>query len=115
MVIEIVHANNLELLPKLPDGYFKLIYIDPPFNTGKKQSRKDLEYKDSFGNYKEFIVPRIKEAHRILAEDGSLFIHLDCRESHYVKVWADEIFGREHFQNEIIWSFDYGERSKSKW
>ncbi len=115
MVIEIVQSDNLTLLQTLPDGYFRSIYIDPPYNTGKRQSRKGIEYKDSFGNYKDFIVPRIKEAHRILADDGSLFIHLDWRESHYVKVWTDEIFGRDHFQNEIIWSYDYGGRSKTKW
>jgi site-specific DNA-methyltransferase (adenine-specific) len=115
VVIEIVQADNLTFLQTLPDGYFRTIYIDPPYNTGKTQSRKGLEYKDSFGNYHDFIMPRIKEAHRILSEDGSLFIHLDWRESHYVKVWSDEIFGRDHFQNEIIWAYDYGARSKSKW
>jgi len=116
MVLEIVHANNNTSLPSLPDGYFKLIYIDPPFNTGKKQARGEKEYKDSFGNnFEEFIVPRIQEAYRLLSDSGSLFIHLDWHEAHYVKVWTDKIFGRDNFMNEIIWAYDYGGRSKSKW
>jgi site-specific DNA-methyltransferase (adenine-specific) len=115
MVIEVIHDDNIKFLPSLPDGYFKLIYIDPPYNTGKTQTRQNIKYSDSFGNYKEFIVPRIEEAKRLLSDDGSFFIHLDWREAHYVKVWTDEIFGRQNFRNEIIWSYDYGGRSKTKW
>lgn len=115
MSIQIIKGNNLDILPTINDNSIQLIYIDPPFNTGKSQVRGDKSYKDSFDNFKEFIIPRIKEAHRILADNGSLFIHLDCRECHYVKVWTDDIFGRDNFMNEIIWSFDYGGRSKKKW
>lgn len=116
MVLEIVHADNSLYLPTLPDGYFRLIYIDPPFNTGKKQARGEKEYQDSFGNsFEEFIVPKIEEAKRLLSDDGSLFIHIDWHEAHYVKVWTDKIFGRNNFMNEIIWAYDYGGRSKSKW
>jgi site-specific DNA-methyltransferase (adenine-specific) len=115
MALEIIHADNLEILPSFPDGYFKLIYIDPPYNTGSKQTRENISYVDSFGNYEGFIVPRIREARRLLSDDGSLFVHLDWRESHYVKVWMDQIFGRQNFRNEIIWAYDYGGRSKSKW
>lgn len=115
MSIEIIQGNNLDILPGIQSGSIKLIYIDPPFNTGKKQSRHDKSYEDSFGNFQDFIVPRIKEAHRLLTDDGSFFIHMDWRECHYVKVWTDEIFGRDNFMNEIIWSFDYGGRSRKKW
>jgi site-specific DNA-methyltransferase (adenine-specific) len=115
MSIQIIQGNNLDVLPEFKDKSIDLIYIDPPFNTGKVQARADKSYRDSFDNFKDFIIPRIKEAHRLLADDGSFFIHLDWRECHYVKVWTDEIFGRENFINEIIWSFDYGGRSKSKW
>lgn len=115
MVIEIVHEDNMKALPRLPDGYFQLIYIDPPFNTGKKQSRAEKSYKDSFDNFHEFLVPRLQQAHRLLSDNGSLFLHLDWRESHYAKVWTDEVFGRDNFLNEIIWAYDYGGRSKSKW
>jgi DNA modification methylase len=115
MALEIVHADNLKVLPSFPDGYFKLIYIDPPYNTGSVQTRGGISYVDTFGNYEDFIVPRIREARRLLSDDGSLFVHLDWRESHYVKVWMDQIFGRQNFRNEIIWAYDYGGRSKSKW
>jgi site-specific DNA-methyltransferase (adenine-specific) len=115
MSIQIIEGDNLEVLKTLDDKSFSLIYIDPPYNTGKTQKRGDLGYKDSFESYKDFIVPRIKEAHRILTDNGSLFIHLDWREVHYVKVWTDEIFGRDSFMNEIIWAYDYGGRSKTKW
>jgi site-specific DNA-methyltransferase (adenine-specific) len=115
MSIQIIHGDNLDIMSTFQDGFARLIYIDPPFNTGKVQARADKSYKDSFDNFKDFIVPRIQEAHRLLTDDGSFFIHLDWRECHYVKVWTDEIFGRENFMNEIIWSFDYGGRSKKKW
>jgi site-specific DNA-methyltransferase (adenine-specific) len=115
MSIQIIKGDNLDILHTYRDGFARLIYIDPPFNTGKTQVRADNSYKDSFDNFKSFIVPRIEEAHRLLSNDGSFFIHLDWRECHYVKVWTDEIFGRDNFMNEIIWSFDYGGRSKKKW
>jgi site-specific DNA-methyltransferase (adenine-specific) len=115
MVLEIIHADNMQILPTLPDGYFQLIYFDSPFNTGKTQKRKDLKYKDTFDDFRSFIMPRINEAYRLLSPNGSLFIHLDWREVHYTKVWTDEVFGRDNFINEIIWCYDYGARSKKKW
>ena len=57
----------------------------------------------------------MREAHRILKPDGSLYFHIDYREVHYCKILLDAIFGRESFLNEIIWAYDYGARSKSKW
>lgn len=139
---EIILADNLEVLRRLPDRKYRLIYIDPPFNTGRKQTRVQLRtvrdaeggdrtgfkgqryrtekvgetgYLDAFDDYLGFLEPRLREAHRILAEDGSLFFHIDYREVHYCKVLLDGIFGRECFQNEIIWAYDYGARSKSRW
>jgi site-specific DNA-methyltransferase (adenine-specific) len=120
---------------------YRLIYIDPPFNTGKKQSRtqtsttanengdrigfKGQRYRttvhgtkaftDAFDDFLGFLTPRLEEAHRLLTPDGSLFVHLDYREIHYVKVQLDEIFGRDSFMNEIIWAYDYGARSTKKW
>ncbi|MDW8234946.1 MAG: site-specific DNA-methyltransferase, partial [Roseiflexaceae bacterium] len=118
-----------------------LIYIDPPFNTGKVQQRVRMQvsasesgermgfgdrrysvqtyhspaYHDAYDDYLQFLRPRLEHAHRLLAPDGSLFVHLDYREVHYVKVLLDTIFGRECFQNEIIWAYDYGGRSKRRW
>ena len=134
-------ADNMDVLPMIPDGSVDLIYIDPPFNTGKVQERTRIRtvrddngdrtgfqgkryrtvklgtsgYADSFDDFTAFIEPRLAEAYRVLAGDGSLFFHVDCREVHYCKVLLDTIFGRECFMNEIIWAYDYGARSKSKW
>ncbi|MCW4464342.1 site-specific DNA-methyltransferase [Glutamicibacter sp. MNS18] len=139
----VAHGENLEILAAMPDASFTLIYVDPPFNTGRKQTRaartmvraatgegdrvgfKGLEYvtelgqarsyHDSFDDYLSFIAPRLHEAYRLLAEDGTLYVHLDYREVHYVKVLLDEIFGRDCFLNELIWAYDYGARAKSRW
>ncbi|MEN3000461.1 MAG: site-specific DNA-methyltransferase, partial [Armatimonadota bacterium] len=137
----ILYGDNMEYLPALPSGAFRLIYIDPPFNTGKVQRRIRIRttasengtrigfgdrkymvqicespaYHDDFEDYLAFLRPRLVEARRLLTPDGSLFVHLDYREVHYVKVLLDEIFGRECFLNEIIWAYDYGGRSKRRW
>ncbi len=139
--MEIHLGDNLEILPTFEDGSFDLIYIDPPFNTGKIQSRTSIRtvrdeqgdrtgfgsrryrsipgdttsYADSFDDYLAFLEPRLEQAHRLLAPSGSFFLHLDYREVHYAKVLLDDIFGRKHFINEIIWAYDYGARSKKRW
>ena len=139
-----VAGDNLPVLRGLPDASFQLIYIDPPFNTGKVQSRQSLKtmrtdapvtgsrvgfqgqtyetvrgkvtaYNDSFSDYWGFLEPRLEEAWRLLTHTGTLYLHLDCREVHYAKVLLDALFGRDCFLNEIIWAYDYGGRSKRKW
>lgn len=139
---QIYYGDNLEILPTIEDGSVDLIYIDPPFNTGKVQKRTQIrtihdkangdrigfqgkKYKtetvgtkgfaDSFDDFMDFIKPRILEANRILSEKGSFFLHIDYREVHYCKVLLDSIFGRDCFMNEIIWAYDYGARSKKRW
>ena len=137
----IVLADNLEVLTELADGSVDLIYIDPPFNTGIKQVRRQIEtvqdlagdrtgfggrryktvevgqtgYGDAFDDFVAFLRPRLEQAHRILKDTGSLFFHIDYREVHYCKVLLDTIFGRQCFQNEIIWAYDYGARTKRRW
>ncbi len=137
----ILLGDNLELLPRFTDGSFRLIYIDPPFNTGRRQSRRTLatdsdeggdrtgfagrryrsrllsesSYRDSFDDYLSFLAPRLEEARRLLAADGTLYFHIDYREAHYCKLLLDEIFGRDAFLNEIIWAYDYGARTKRRW
>jgi site-specific DNA-methyltransferase (adenine-specific) len=139
--IEIHLGDNLEILPRLPDASFALVYIDPPFNTGKRQTRSQTRvvrdeagahagfrgaryasvrlgtqsFADRFDDYLAFLEPRLVEARRLLTPTGSLFVHLDCREVHYVKVLLDALFGRACFQNEIVWAYDYGARTKSRW
>lgn len=138
---EVLLGDNLDILKALDSESFELIYVDPPFNTGKRQERTQIStvrddegdrtgfggkryrttrgarsgYDDSFDDYLGFLGPRFEEAHRLLTPEGSLFVHLDYREVHYAKVLLDGIFGRECFQNEIIWAYDYGGRSKSRW
>lgn len=142
MMRKVVFADNLKALAGLRDECAALIYIDPPFNTGRSQVRTSIKtvrdetggdrvgfqgkryrtiklgstaYEDSFDDYIGFLTPRLEEARRVLRKDGSLFLHLDYREVHYCKVFLDNIFGRESFINEIIWAYDYGARSKSRW
>ena len=131
----------MELMSRLQEGAYRLIYIDPPFNTGRKQTRTRLRtvrdeegdrtgfkgqryrserlgesaYDDKFDDFLGFIVPRLERAYELLTADGSLFFHIDYREAHYCKVKLDKIFGRDSFINEIIWAYDYGARSKSRW
>lgn len=139
----VICGDNRNVLPKLPDGAFQLIYIDPPFNTGSSRLRRTLRsvrevdgegdrtgfrgnryatqetrrmsYPDSFADYAEFIEPRLVEARRLLADSGTLYFHIDWRESHYCKVLLDQVFGRENFLNEVIWAYDFGGRAKDRW
>jgi site-specific DNA-methyltransferase (adenine-specific) len=137
----VIHADNLAVTAQLPDASFRLIYLDPPFNTGRKQSRQTIttvraesggrvgfkgqsydtvkgtlySYNDEFADYWTFLEPRLEEAWRLLDDRGTLYLHLDYREVHYAKVALDALFGRECFLNEIIWSYDYGAKSTRRW
>lgn len=137
----VLHGDNLPFLKSLPSESFDLIYVDPPFNTGKVQSRQTMKtvkssngdrvgfkgqtyetikgeafrYNDEFEDYWAFLEPRLLEAWRVLADHGTLYLHLDFREVHYAKVFLDSLFGKESFLNEIIWAYDYGARATKKW
>ncbi|MDP9037665.1 MAG: site-specific DNA-methyltransferase [Acidobacteriota bacterium] len=145
----IVHGDNLAALERMEAGSAALIYVDPPFNTGRRQSRVRMSavrdeagdrigfggrryrtqrveaaggYADRFDDFLGFLRPRMEQAYRVLAPEGSLFFHIDYREVHYCKVMLDEVFafgskgtGRACFQNEIIWAYDYGARAKRRW
>jgi site-specific DNA-methyltransferase (adenine-specific) len=141
-MLDIHFGDNLPILKSMADEQFDLIYIDPPFNTGKAQTRSQLNtvrdevngdrvgfkgkryrtvklgtqsFADVFDDFLAFIEPRLIEAHRLLRPDGSFFLHIDYREVHYCKVLLDQIFGRGSFMNEIVWAYDYGARSTKKW
>jgi len=113
--LEIRQGDNLPILRSLPAQSADLIYIDPPFNTGKTQTQRAGSFDDTFDDFLAFLTPRLEESRRLLTDSGSLFLHLDSRESHYCKVRLDEIFGRGSFMNEIIWAYDYGGRPKRWW
>lgn len=138
---QIYFGENLKILKKLPSKSVDLIYIDPPFNTGKVQSRTQIatersavgdrtgfgerryetivlgerSYQDKFNDYESFLIPRLEQAYRILSDKGSFYFHIDYREVHYCKVLLDELFGRHCFLNEIIWAYDFGGRAKDRW
>ncbi len=137
----VIHGDNLTVLKSMPAESVQLIYVDPPFNTGRVQSRGSskttrtetgnrigfkgqryeivketvLSYDDEFKDYWGFLEPRLEEAWRLLNETGTLYLHLDYREAHYAKVLLDALFGRECFINEIIWAYDYGGKAQSRW
>ena len=137
----VIHSDNLTALQSIPDESIQLIYVDPPFNTGRQQTRGTsvttrtetgnrvgfkgkkyeivretvLSYDDDFADYWSFLEPRLEQAWRLLKDTGTLYLHLDYREAHYAKVLLDALFGRECFLNEIIWAYDYGGKAKSRW
>ena len=140
----IVHcADGVEVARGLADESVDLVYLDPPFNTGKRQELNQIRtrraeegggdrtgvggrryetvrlgsrsFDDVFDDYLGFLEPFLLESRRLLKPSGSLYLHLDYREAHYAKVLLDQIFGRECFLNEIIWAYDYGGRTKKRW
>jgi site-specific DNA-methyltransferase (adenine-specific) len=173
--VTIIEGDNLAVAASLPAESFTLIYLDPPFNTGRARERqvvtarrmsatqeesaesasegaestdagqdllsRDPEsaeppaeirhgfhghryervrgmlrtYDDRFDDYGDFLMPRLEEAWRLLADDGTLYLHLDYREAHYAKVMLDAVFGRDSFLNELIWAYDYGAKSRRRW
>jgi site-specific DNA-methyltransferase (adenine-specific) len=142
-VNRVLLGDNLPLLKEMASGSVQMVYADPPFNTGRAQVRRTLataraagedgdrtgfggrryattvvaesSYADDFDDYLGFLEPRVRELRRVLAPEGTLYLHLDYREAHYVKVLLDEVFGRECFLNELIWAYDYGAKPRSRW
>ncbi|MFO7957402.1 MAG: site-specific DNA-methyltransferase [Candidatus Brocadiia bacterium] len=139
--LDIHFGDNLPILGGFDDESFDLIYVDPPFNTGTTRQHTRIEtvrdedgdrvgfqgeryrtvevgsmaFRDAFDDFLSMLEPRLREAYRVLKADGSFFLHIDYREVHYCKVLLDAIFGRDSFMNEIIWAYDFGARSKSRW
>jgi site-specific DNA-methyltransferase (adenine-specific) len=137
----VVHGDNLGVLQRLEAGSFRLVYLDPPFNTGREQRRERLSttasedgdrtgfggrryattrlgssaFADAFADYLGFLEPRLRELHRLLDEQGTLYLHLDYREAHACKLLLDDLFGPDCFLNEIVWAYDYGGRSRRRW
>ncbi len=137
----VIAGDNLPVLERLPEGAFDLVYIDPPFNTGRAQTRhsvtatadadasrvgfggrryrttllQSLSYDDAFGDYLGFLEPRLSRCRQLLSAQGTLYFHIDYREAHYCKLLLDEVFGRDAFLNELIWAYDYGAKPRRRW
>ncbi|MDM8004702.1 MAG: site-specific DNA-methyltransferase [Phycisphaerae bacterium] len=110
----IVCGDNVAFMAGLPDACCDLIYADPPFFTGKTKTQADGKHRfnDSWegglDSFLDFLRPRLEQMRRLLKPTGSLYLHLDWHAVHYTKVMLDEIFGGDHFCNEIIWSYRTG-------
>jgi site-specific DNA-methyltransferase (adenine-specific) len=137
----VIQGDSAHVLAALPEQTFDLIYVDPPFNTGRSQARhtlsvtarpdgertgfggrrysaqllRTLSFEDSFQDYLSFLEPRLRRARELLAPHGTLYFHIDYREAHYCKLLLDEIFGREAFLNELIWAYDFGAKPRRRW
>jgi site-specific DNA-methyltransferase (adenine-specific) len=137
----VIAGDNAGVLARLPEGTFDLAYLDPPFNTGRAQAKRtlnvtadaagervgfggrryrsellrSLSYDDAFDDYLAFLEPRLVRTRELLAPHGTLYFHIDYREAHYCKLLLDEVFGREAFLNELIWSYDYGAKPRRRW
>jgi site-specific DNA-methyltransferase (adenine-specific) len=137
----LIAGDNGDALAALPEGWFDLVYMDPPFNTGRSKERQTIEvradpngdragfgdrryssrllrtlsYDDVFADYLAFLEPRLERVRALLAPHGTVYFHIDYREAHYCKLLLDEVFGREAFLNEIIWSYDYGAKTRRRW
>jgi site-specific DNA-methyltransferase (adenine-specific) len=142
-VNQVLLGDNLPILRDLAAGSVDMVYADPPFNTGRAQTRRTLaieaagpadgdrtgfggrryssrvvaeaSYADAFDDYLGFLEPRLRELHRVLAPTGTLYLHLDYREAHATKLLLDEIFGPACFLNELIWAYDYGAKPRTRW
>ena len=141
----VIAGDNLPALEALPEAMFDLVYMDPPFNTGRAQTRaqlavsrtddtgapgmrtgfgghryasrvlQSLSYEDAFADYLAFLEPRLRRSRELLAPHGTLYFHIDYREAHYCKLLLDEVFGRDAFLNELIWAYDYGAKPRRRW
>jgi site-specific DNA-methyltransferase (adenine-specific) len=137
----VIHGDCADVLPRLADRSIQLIYIDPPFNTGREQQRRVVRtvrddtgdrtgfagrryattelsrrgYLDVHDDYLGMLEPLLTEAHRLLTPSGTVYLHIDYREAHAVKLLLDAVFGRDAFLNELIWAYDFGGRARDRW
>lgn len=109
---KVYQMDNLELLKQIPDNYIDLIYCDILYNTGKKFK----DYDDNLGTPQEAIewyIPRLTEMQRVLKNTGSIYLQMDYRLVHYIKIEMDKIFGIDNFLNNIKWRYSVNYKSKS--
>jgi site-specific DNA-methyltransferase (adenine-specific) len=137
----IIEGDCATVLPTLPAAEFQLIYLDPPFNTGARQQRRTVTtvqdedgdrtgfagrryrttetarfgYLDVHDDYLGMLEPLLRQAKRLLTPSGTLYLHIDYRQAHPVKLLLDEVFGPDAFLNELIWAYDFGGRARDRW
>lgn len=138
---QIIQGDCLKKLRKIPDASIRMVFVDPPFGTNKTQTSKRVKavrsaeghegfggnkyrrdeqeavgsYEDTFDDFEGFLMPRLEAALPKLTDDGSLFVLLDQRNLHHIKVALDKLMGRDHFMGEILWLFEWGAKSRKKW
>ena len=142
LVDRVILDAALPVLRQLPEACVDLVYIDPPFATGQVRRLQsirtgrgtrvrrdfagrtyqwevvtDLSFRDDMPlpAYLAFLRQHLAEAHRVLKETGSIYLHLDFHAVHHARLIMDEIFGADRFLNEIIWAYDYGGRPRDRW
>lgn len=110
----LLHGDCLFELKNIADKSVDLVYLDPPFNTQKRQTLKtrdnSVEYSfddtwNDINDYKTYIQERLVECHRVLKDSGSIFLHCDRSASHYLRIALDDVFNTKNFQSEIIWVY----------
>jgi len=111
----VIHGDAFAVAAEMPAGSIDAIYIDPPFGTGAVQRGRGHSYADRADDPEAFVTwlsPLLRASRNALAATGSLFVHLDYRAVHYVKVELDRVFGREHLVNELVWCYSVGGKSR---
>jgi DNA modification methylase len=107
-------GDNLDVMRALDDASIDLIYIDPPFFTGREQranGASEHAFDDAWRDidaYIEWLRERVAEMRRLLSHRGVLYVHCDWHAGHYIKVMLDRVFGAGRFQNEIVWHYGLG-------
>ena len=120
MINQILHGDCLEVLKDVPDNYVDLVYLDPPFfsqsdHALKSKALTEYSFADTWASideYIDFLGERLKEIHRVMKRDCTIFVHCDRKASHRIRVLLDQIFGYQRFVSEIIWTYRRWSTSK---
>jgi len=108
----VMHGDCLRVMRIMPAKSIDLIYLDPPFNSGKNWGEFDDRWK--WDEYLAFMRARLRQCHRVLKSTGTIYLHCDPNISHYLKVMMDSIFGRANFRNEITWKRSHNHSDAKK-
>jgi adenine-specific DNA-methyltransferase len=114
MINDFLIGNNLSLLSKLDDKSCGLVYMDPPYNTGRDFGEFEDKFKSMEEYSQSFLMPRFKQIHRVLKNSGNIVVHVEPKNSHYVRFALDEVFGIKNFRNEIAWKTGGNAKNKKQ-